>query len=209
MPKKFYVYIHRRATDGSVFYVGKGQRNRHESKRWRNKHWHNIVSKNGFTSEIITTFSSEICAFSFEVALIKAYGRKALCNMTDGGEGMSGWVASAETRKRCSDWQIGRKLSESHKKNISLSGLGVKKRKGFGDVISKIKSGSGHHFFGVEGMDNPTTHKEKYTFHHADHGVVNMTKSEFYTKYGLSRSKVSALVLKRISCHKGWKHAAQ
>jgi hypothetical protein len=209
MEKKFYVYVHRRATDGTVFYVGKGTGKRHLSTKWRNIHWHNIVSKHGFKSDVVALFSVEACAFSFEIALIKAYGRENLCNMTDGGEGMSGWRATDETKKKCSEWQIGRTLSDQHKKNISLSVRGIKKSAEFARLISNLKSGKGHHFFGVLGQDNPITHSEKHTFCHDIHGCVTMTKNEFYTKYGLSRSKVSALVLGRRASHKGWSHAAE
>lgn len=207
--KKFYVYVHRRATDGTIFYVGKGMGKRHSSTRHRNNYWKKIVSKHGFTSDIIASFSLEICAFSFEVALIKAHGRENLCNMTDGGEGMSGWSASDETRKKCSDWQLGRRLTDDHRKNISLSGKGLKRGPRHSETISRLKSGKGHHFFGIFGAENPNTHKTEYTFCHEYHGKVKMTKSEFYTKYGLSRSKVSALVLGRRNSHKGWSYAAE
>lgn len=59
-PDGFYVYIHRRATDGSAFYVGKGRGKR--AWRWgesRNPHWRNIASKNGVYVEIYKDNMSE------------------------------------------------------------------------------------------------------------------------------------------------------
>jgi hypothetical protein len=92
--KKFYVYVHRYASgpkQGDVFYVGKGSNRRAlVANRHSNPHWQNVVNKYGFVSEIVIRFQSEACAFSFERAFIKQYGRENLCNLTDGGEGISG-----------------------------------------------------------------------------------------------------------------------
>ena len=92
--KQFYVYVHRYASgpkEGEVFYVGKGSGKRaYTNRRFCNPHWMNIYNKYGFNAEIVAKFAKEKCSFSFEVALIKHYGRKNLCNMTDGGEGISG-----------------------------------------------------------------------------------------------------------------------
>lgn len=103
--KAYYVYIHRRADDGKVFYVGKGKRDRHKSVYGRNTHWNRIVSKHGFTSHIVMRFTSEACAFSFERAIISMYGLENLSNMTDGGDG--GFVMSSEVIERMKEKQGG------------------------------------------------------------------------------------------------------
>lgn len=52
-PEGYYVYLHRRATDGSVFYVGKGKGRRGwDLKREYNKHWIRAAIKHGITVEI-------------------------------------------------------------------------------------------------------------------------------------------------------------
>lgn len=93
--KKFYVYVHLYASgpkQGEVFYVGKGKGGRASYPyRHHNPHWQNISRKYGFTPKIVMRFDNEVCAFSFERALIKHYGRENLCNLTDGGEGTSGY----------------------------------------------------------------------------------------------------------------------
>lgn len=99
---KFYVYVHRRATDGSVFYVGKGSGNRSRNSN-RNPHWKRIVAKHGFTAEIVERDLTETQAFAREVALIAHFGRKNLCNLTDGGDGLIGLSEAsrlASLRKR-------------------------------------------------------------------------------------------------------------
>jgi hypothetical protein len=110
----FYVYMHRRATTGEIFYVGKGHGNRAWSKSGRSKHWHNVVAKDGLVVEIVTTGLQEWYALELETSLIALHGRRdtgrgPLVNNTDGGEGVSGRKLSLESR---------RKLSASSKKRF-------------------------------------------------------------------------------------------
>lgn len=113
---KYYVYVHKYASgpkSGQVFYVGKGAyKDRCKSKSGRNLYWNRIVSKYGYTHSVVIRFSEEICAFSFERALIKLYGRENLCNLTDGGEGTSGRIVSESQRLKCSNSNKGKKPSQ-------------------------------------------------------------------------------------------------
>jgi hypothetical protein len=86
MVKNHYVYIHRRKSNGTVFYVGQGVRRRAWRTDNRNIHWRRIVGKHGYTVHIVFDGLSQVCAFSMEAALIRFYGRSNLCNLTDGGE---------------------------------------------------------------------------------------------------------------------------
>lgn len=79
------VYIHSRADDNAIFYVGKGRKNRAWSKHNRNKYWLNIVAKFGLVIEIVDSSLSEIAAFNKEHELIKAINPQT--NFTGGGEG--------------------------------------------------------------------------------------------------------------------------
>lgn len=97
---KYFVYIHRRATDGRVFYVGKGCRYRHKSTWNRSAHWHNIVNKHGYTIEIVENGMTEKDAFALEIDLIAKYKDHGLCNRTIGGEGASGVIVSEETKAK-------------------------------------------------------------------------------------------------------------
>jgi hypothetical protein len=93
----FFVYLHRRKTNGKVFYVGKGTRYRHKTTWGRNPHWWNIVNKHGYTIEIVETGMQEWWALELERELILKYKDQGLANLTDGGEGMSGYVYSEKT----------------------------------------------------------------------------------------------------------------
>lgn len=101
-PSDFYVYLHKRATDGRVFYVGKGCGCRAFRTSKRNKHWLSIVKKHGYSVEIVQSGMQEWWAFELECELISYYGLKNLCNKTDGGEGVSGLVWSYESRQKMS-----------------------------------------------------------------------------------------------------------
>ena len=71
----YYVYLHRKATTGEVFYVGKGCKNRAWSSGGRSRLWKYIVNKHGYTVEIYQDCIQEWYAFELEVDLILKYGR--------------------------------------------------------------------------------------------------------------------------------------
>jgi hypothetical protein len=141
MPRNFYVYIKFRP-DGSPCYVGKGKGNRHKvhEKFGTNRHLVNIIRNAGGSvpTVIIRSGLTEDEAFSMEVAFIKAIGREAhggpLVNLTDGGNGSSGWNHSeetktklgksnckAETRAKISEAMTGKKPSEEARAAMSAA----------------------------------------------------------------------------------------
>jgi hypothetical protein len=120
---KYYVYAYLRESDGSPYYIGKGQGNRHLSK----KHTVNIP-KNKSLIVILEQNLTEVGAFALERKYIKWYGRKdnntgLLWNRTDGGEGTSGFKIPCTEKRRLSI-SISKKgipMSEQHKTNKSKS----------------------------------------------------------------------------------------
>jgi len=102
----FYVYVHRRADDNRIFYVGKGKRDRATSKQ-RNQYWKRIVALHGYTIEIVIDSMPEEKAHQLEMDLISYYGKKNLANLTDGGEGRSGSKQSSSTREKISQKLVG------------------------------------------------------------------------------------------------------
>lgn len=104
MEKRFYVYVHKRPTDGTIFYVGKGCGNRLTSTKSRSKYWRNTVSKHGgFIPEKIYTGLTEDEAFSLEIATIAEIGIENLCNLSTGGDGPAGCKRSEETKRVLSE----------------------------------------------------------------------------------------------------------
>jgi hypothetical protein len=105
----FYVYCHRRQSDGAIFYIGKGSGKRWKDQTGRSEYWHRVAKKHGWIPEILVWFNNEVCAFSFEVAFIAFLGRGKLVNATRGGEGVS--MPSLHVRKKMSDAKKGMPLS--------------------------------------------------------------------------------------------------
>lgn len=118
------VYQHIRLDTDEVFYVGIAKvKNRPYSKEYRNKHWHNIVSKVGYKVEIIHEGLTWNEAQEIERNLIKQYGRKdlnsgILVNMTDGGEGICGYKHTDEWKLNNSIRNKGKTIPESQRNII-------------------------------------------------------------------------------------------
>lgn len=152
MSKMFYTYIHKRATDESVFYVGKGTGRRAWSLHNRNKYWKNTQLKHGLIVQIVASWATEKEAFDHEKFLIKYYSdlKCNLVNMTKGGEGISGYSHSEQTIKKIkitlskpevkrkrSISQTGKQKTEEHKRKLSESLLGKPKTQSAIESVSK------------------------------------------------------------------------
>lgn len=129
---KFVVYAFCR-DDGTFYYIGKGSLKRAFSKR---RHG---VNPPADRSKVLILHSGldEQTAFEYEKALIAFYGRKdigtgVLRNMTDGGEGVAGWIPSKEWREKKSRSMsgennpfYGKQHTTATKKAISIKNKGV------------------------------------------------------------------------------------
>lgn len=125
----FYTYVHTRADDGRVFYVGKGRGSRAHSHKGRNQRWQRTEKKHGLKVEIAAHWPTESEAFEHERFLIACFRDTGhpLCNMTDGGEGASGVVPSEETREKLAAALRGRNRPAEVKEKISLANKGKKR----------------------------------------------------------------------------------
>lgn len=140
----FYVYTHTRNDTGSIFYIGKGKDNRLYTKHKRNPMWTNIANKHGFEASKIVENIDEEFAFFVEVEAISLYRLRGykLANMTDGGEGTSGfshphtekhkeWLKGNKFGKKT--WGLtfkGKSHSEQSKKKMSNAQVGNNNKKG-------------------------------------------------------------------------------
>lgn len=139
----FYCYIHKKA-DGTPFYVGKGTKIRAYEFSRRTLWYNNIVAKEGGKKNIkieIYKASNEQNAFDLEKIFIKGLRMFfTLCNLTDGGEGISGLSRSAETKEKIS-------LANSGKPSPFLGGVHTELAKS--KISSARKQGNnnfqGHH----------------------------------------------------------------
>jgi hypothetical protein len=120
----FYVYEHWRLDRDECFYVGKGKGSRAYSMKNRNKHHQAICAKlsrigSAFEVKIVASGLSEQEAFVLECEQI-AFWRNAGCdltNLTNGGEGISGFRHSDKTRQKLSDLNKGMPATFKGKKH--------------------------------------------------------------------------------------------
>jgi hypothetical protein len=140
------VYLHRKETDSSVFYVGVGSVKRPYCKDGRSRLWNRFVKKYGCVIEIYKDGLTKEEAFEMEINLIDKYGRidlksGQLVNHTRGGiaiEGLSEKTLSKRSKsfssvKRTDEWRKkisishkGKVKSKEHRENISKSMTGKK-----------------------------------------------------------------------------------
>lgn len=123
-PQNFYVYLHVKESDGTVFYVGKGTKHRWCISFSRSKHWKHTASKHGVICEIVAHNLTTEEALILEKKLIASYGRQdqktgCLVNLTDGGDGVVNYVWTDEHRKKISEAGMGKKHTDEFKQMIS------------------------------------------------------------------------------------------
>jgi hypothetical protein len=127
---KFYTYAHSRASDGRIFYIGKGCGSRAHSISGRSEYWNRITKKHGLQVQILAWWEKESDAFEHEKLLIASFRDMGyeLCNRTDGGDGTSGLVRSEEWKKRAAEWlrkaNTGKKDPDHVRKKKSESAKG-------------------------------------------------------------------------------------
>lgn len=127
---KYFVYSHVRQDKNEIFYIGMGtiqnKGNKYArafSKYGRNKHWKRITNKTSYIVNILFEFIDIDSCKNKEIELIKLYGKVVngglLCNLTDGGDGMSGLLHSEKTKKLIGEKSKGRIHSLESRKKIS------------------------------------------------------------------------------------------
>jgi hypothetical protein len=127
------IYVHKRISDGSVFYVGicKDSRSsiRPYEKHNRSEFWKRIEKKHGRTVHIILSGVSNQFASETEKWLISVFGKSnnggLLCNITDGGEGTIGYSHTEESRIKMSTAKKG-KTGDSCPNSIAVSCNGIR-----------------------------------------------------------------------------------
>lgn len=168
----FYVYEHWRPDTGQCFYVGKGKANRaFYFKRGHNKHYTNIVqhlTKLGLYVHVQIPHAHLFEADSLKLEIERiAYWRAlgvVLVNLTDGGDGVSGYKSSPEKieahrqkilgkKKHTAEWKARARKRMLGKKYA----LGYKYTTAQVEALKKIRSAQ------VEALYSPELRQEIVT----------------------------------------------
>ena len=126
----YYVYIYFDPND-IPFYIGKGQGPRYEVQRHLGKSNPNRLLKNKIRKVGVSNVKihflhkdiSEEESFYWESYWIKHYGRRdqgkgPLCNLTNGGDGISGYTHTDEAKQKISKMMKGYKHTDEAKQKI-------------------------------------------------------------------------------------------
>lgn len=133
--RRFYVYVHRRKSDGSVFYVGKGCGPRHKVAFGRSKWWHRTAKKHGWKSEIIAFGLTNSEAMAMEAKEIAS--RQSLVNLTSGGEGFE---IHPDAKERMRAAKLGKRQSPEHAAKSRSAKLGKPQPQSARDATRRLKS---------------------------------------------------------------------
>jgi hypothetical protein len=186
----FYVYAYIRL-NGTPYYIGKGQGNRAFER-------HHFTIPTDISRIIILEHNlTELGAFALERRLIKWWGRKdlgtgILNNRTDGGEGSSGAIRTAEVRAKISKSLIGRPSPKSkYIKTVNYvpATLGKKSSDKARANISQATTGS----------NNPRAKLNEE--------AVRLIRQSLLSVEELSAQfSVSTLTIRAVKSGRNWKH---
>ena len=149
----YYTYAYLRE-DKTPYYIGKGKGNR----AYRRRKTDIKPPKDKSRILILKQNLTEQEAFRHEVYMIDVFGRKdlgtgILYNKTDGGDGVSGYVHTEETKRKLSKSKSG----ENHYMYGKILSVETKKK------ISKSNSGKNHPLYGKFEDANPNYGKTHST----------------------------------------------
>jgi hypothetical protein len=131
MEKTYYLYRHIRHDKNQVFYVGIGtlvseelqkktgstfkaiHRRAYDRVKSRNQHWKNIVAITDFTVEIMLHTNDIELIAKKEIEFISLH-KKTLCNLTEGGLGITSYSHTAESKAKIAIAFSGKKLTADH-----------------------------------------------------------------------------------------------
>ena len=195
--RKFYVYLHFTKDTNTLFYIGKGTRDRAFQKgQRRSMHWRRIVDKHGVVVKLYAIDLTDEKAKEIEIFLIKKYGIERLCNMTIGGDGMVGYISSDATRKKLSDANLKHYkthgYSDERRKNATIA---AKKRMQNKSIVKKI-SNTLKEYYSKEESRKKTSVKTKQA----------MSRPDVIQKMKDSNARVEVKLKRSISSKKMWEN---
>lgn len=164
--REFYVYEWFIVGTNEVFYVGKGKNNRYKQLK-KNKFFMDMYNAHECDVRIICDNLTENEAFEKEKEIIAYYRNNTeyrLTNVTDGGEGVSGWIPSDELKQRQSVISKERWQNDEFKERmiaIRNDENSVYQSKEFRNKISQIVQGTNNPNYGNTWNEEQRKHLSK------------------------------------------------
>ncbi len=186
----YYTYAYLRE-DRTPYYIGKGTKLRAYQKSGKPC----AIPKDKSRIILLKQNLTEEESFKHEIYMIAVFGRKCdggiLCNKSIGGEGISGYRFSQNSRKKMSETRKGRILSTEARQRIRLSKIGEKNpfygKTHSEETKNKLKSNS----WKSKGIPSPSASYWKITFEDGRvemvWGLFNWSKDNGYIKSSLYR----------------------
>lgn len=123
------VYAHMKKDSREIYYIGIGNNIKRAYYIYnRGELWDRYYRKYGLIVDILCSDIDISTAKEVEKFLIAQYGKKQLCNRTDGGEGFYGGRHTEETKKIISKIHKGRKPSKETLIKMSIASSGHNRR---------------------------------------------------------------------------------
>lgn len=173
---EYYIYVHKKLTNNSVFYVGRGKGRRKNTKQNRNLHWQRIVEKHGFSVEVIEENLTFEEANTKEIFWIQKFRdeKLVLANITLGGGGVSGRSRTECEKQSISIKLTGKPHSDEHKAKMLGNKNGVGKRSDdFRKKMSEIMKGKPKSEIHREKLKNALKGKPLSAEHRANVAAAN------------------------------------
>jgi hypothetical protein len=198
-PNGFYVYAYLRE-DGTPYYIGKGK----DIRAWNHAKRERVHQPSeNFRVVILESNLTELGAFALERRMIRWYGRKdnntgILINLTDGGDGVSGRIASIDWRRTVSLKLRGKKKSprtQEHIENLRQANIGGRQTP---ESNQKRRDS-------VLGSKSYNYDHTLHNFFHISEASEYCTQYQLRQKHKLNMGNLSAMINgKRKTCQ-GWK----
>lgn len=194
----YYAYLHAKpdAVDASgIFYVGKGVGRRCYNLKRNNPHHTNVIRKYGKESIQVSKIecSSEDIAFDLEKGLIKCLRRMGvkLTNMSDGGDGPSGFVRSAESNRLVSEARKGVSWG-THSKSSKAAIAKQTKKVWENPVLRKKLTEAIRNVSDVIGQKSKASWTEKRKRNHAEAVSKRYENAEFRKQASAKASEIQS-----------------
>jgi hypothetical protein len=219
----FYVYAYLRSKDSehgkrlTPYYIGKGKDKRAYSSYKRSA----LPPKDKGFIVFIQEGLTEQEALSLEKFCISVYGRidngtGILRNLTDGGDGLSGFIIPEETKRKISvankGKTLGRKLSDETKRKISNAMAGKNNPRWNKPVSAETRTKMSQAKDGFkpsqEAIKKMVIANARYLYEITDpNGEIYATENlaDFARQYGLTIQHLRNTITGRQRQHKGWK----